>query len=60
MLHLLFEDLGLVIGGFNILTIIYLWLNIFGGILGLLLAGLTIKIINSYKYTNKIKAKLLN
>lgn len=58
LIHLLFAKFGLVVGGVNILSLIYLELNILGGILGFLFVALTTKIINSYKATSKIKANV--
>lgn len=59
-LHLLFAKFGLVIGGTNILTLIYLEFSIMGGILGFLLVALTTKLIKSNKTSSKVKAKVFS
>ena len=57
---LLFYELGLVFGGTNVFTIINLLINIVGGFIGLIITGLTLKMINSYKKASETKEKLFN
>ncbi|WP_075618001.1 VanZ family protein [Paenisporosarcina indica] len=57
--RLLFDEFGLVLGGFNALTIINLLINIVGGITGFIIAVLTLEMINSYKNISDDKEKTL-
>ena len=56
LFHLLFEKFGLVIGGIHLFVImIFLLINIIGGIIGFLMTGLILKRINSFKNTGEVK-----
>jgi len=57
---LLFAELGLVLVGINMLTIIKLLINIVGGIVGLIITGVTLKMINSYIKASETKEKSFN
>lgn len=56
IIHLLFGKMGMILGGMNyLMTIISLFINIFGGTIGFLLAGHTLKRWNSFKNTGEVK-----